>query len=171
MIFAVIAALAIVGLIVWALRDTAEPNAGANAKTVTPPEGPKPLTADNAIGIVNDCPGLFFWDIVGESHYQDALSEICGGKCDGGHSKICDAYLVPEDSNPHDAQAIAVFIGKKKVGYLARDIARQWRRAGKKDERGIVFVAQVPAKIVGGWDDGQGSTGHFGVKIDLPVSE
>lgn len=91
----------------------------------------------------------------GESHYQDALSDLCGGKIEGGHKFACEADLVPEPDNPHDPNAVAVFIQGRKVGYLPRQSARRFGKAAKR----------CPAQIVGGWRDASGE-GHFGVELD-----
>lgn len=114
-------------------------------------------------------PGDFEFDAVGESHYQRALDSICGGKCERGHNLECDALLILEDENPHDSKAVAVAISGKIVGYLSRAHAREFRKAiaaAKIDH----CVLVVKAKIVGGWDRGAGDEGHYGVKLDLPVS-
>lgn len=103
-------------------------------------------------------------EIRGESHYQDALSEICGGKTPDGHLHECQAELRPEPDNPHDPNAVAVFIADNKVGYLPRLSAKRY---------GKVFgTASVscPAKIVGGWRRREGRSwdeGSFGVELDL----
>src|SRR5687768_6944898 len=41
-------------------------------------------------------------DIVGESNYQKALEQICGGRCEDGAEHATHATLVLEDENPHD---------------------------------------------------------------------
>ena len=70
----------------------------------------------------------------------------------------------PEPSNPQDPGAIAVFIRKTKVGYLKRSDAPVF----------LAFLRDLDAdsaicdaRIVGGWDDGAGNEGHFGVKLSL----
>lgn len=112
--------------------------------------------------------GEFGHDIVGESHYQNALDEICGGKTEVGHHKEMLAYLVTEDDNPHDSKAVRVQIEGRIVGYLSRADAREMRRQLNLPDG---FILRVPALIVGGWDDGEGSVGHYGVKLDLPEAE
>ncbi len=105
--------------------------------------------------------GTFDFDVVGESGYQDALSEICGGKTREGHNLECVAYLVPEPDNPHDESAIAVYIDNLKVGYLPRVVTKRVAEilAGR--------IISVDAVIVGGWRRPSGSEGHFGVKLDF----
>ena len=113
-----------------------------------------------------DGPGEYLSKIVGESHYQAALESICGGKTPEGHELEVKALLVHDDNNPHDSQAIKVEIQGKTVGYLDRQQARDYRKklamAGFKGR-----TARCDAIIVGGWDRGNGDTGHFGVKLDI----
>jgi len=116
--------------------------------------------------------GRFDFNIVGESHRQNHLSWIAGPKSPSGHDLDCLAALVRHDDNLHDDKAVAVFIvfasGKILiVGYLARKDARRYRSClkdlGREDPEGML----CRAKIVGGWDDGAGNEGHYGVKLDL----
>ena len=115
-------------------------------------------------------PGTFSVDIVGESHYQDALEDICGGHLLEGHEKIVKAVLIHEDDNPYDNKAIRVDIQGKTVGYLSRENARTYRKK-MKDAGYPSITATCSAKIVGGWDDGSGDMGHFGVKLDIPAAD
>ena len=112
-------------------------------------------------------PGFYEFDIVGESHYQEALNEICGGKVKQGHFKTVTAKLFPEDENPHDPMAVCVQIEGRTVGYLSRENARKMR--AQLPHAGVFW--KVAAKIVGGWDDGEGSVGHYGVKLDIPLGD
>lgn len=109
-------------------------------------------------------PGLFEFEIVGESYYQDALDMICGGKRPGGHRREARALLVPENDNPHDDQAVSVIIESQRVGYLSRRHARELRAQSDGD-----VAWTVAAVIVGGWYEADGSEGHYGVKLDLPL--
>ena len=104
--------------------------------------------------------GEYEFDIVGESFYQDALGQICGGKLPEGQDHECVAYLVPEPENPHDANAAAVYIDNLKVGHIAAVIAPRISKAlaGR--------IATVDAMIIGGWISDRGD-GHYGVKLDL----
>jgi hypothetical protein len=113
-------------------------------------------------------PGTYSFDIVGESRYQKALEDICGGHDEDGVNQIVQAILIHEDDNPYDNQAIRVDVQGMTVGYLRREDAREFRRQLREaGHPGI--VATCSAKIVGGWDRGRGDRGHFGVKLDLPV--
>ena len=102
--------------------------------------------------------GLF--DVVGEASYQDALTRICGGKGEFSAEHQCKATLIPEPTNPEDANAVQVIIDRKLVGYLTREHAIEYRQhIGAK-------ATSCDAKIVGGWKDAQGE-GNFGVKLKV----
>lgn len=91
--------------------------------------------------------GDFDLEVVGESHYQDALRNALDAL--PGRRKICEATLVMEDDNPHDPKAVAVFISGNQVGYLDRDAARTFRKhiAGQNLPAGN-YTCQ--AKLFGG---------------------
>jgi hypothetical protein len=103
-----------------------------------------------------------FVEIVGESHYQQTLSRIAGGKTHDGHLLAVMARLIPDNDNPADPLAVRVEIEGMTVGYLSRFQARQFRKR-------TVAAIDCKAKIVGGWDRGHGDTGHFGVELDLTL--
>lgn len=104
--------------------------------------------------------------IVGESHYQHALSRICGGKSHDGHHRGCIAALVREPDNEYDRHAVAVQIDAEKVGYLSRDDAKAY--APVLDRlAGDGCVGACDAEIRGGWNRGGGDEGHFGVMLFL----
>lgn len=125
---------------------------------------PRPTTALHPVVLRGD--GKYAFDVVGESRYQEALTSICGGKSEENACHQCLATLIPEPENPYDANAIAVIIEQKVVGYLSRPNATRYRQdlaaAGHGDA-----VATCNARIIGGWDRGDGDEGSFGVKLDL----
>lgn len=113
-------------------------------------------------------PGEFRFDIVGESHYQDALDAVAGPKDEDSKSHPCLAVLILEDDNPYDDKAVSVEIKGRKVGHLDRRAARQYRNEiASKGAAGLTL--SVDALVVGGWDRGDGDEGRYGVKLDLPV--
>ena len=124
----------------------------------------------NTIRVANieNAPGTYDVNVVGESHYQEALSAICGGKTEQGYRHMVEAHLVSEDDNPHDSKAVCVWIQNRVVGYLDRETARSFRK--QMANIGMSGVAaKCDAIIVGGWDRGAEDSGHFGVKLDLPT--
>jgi len=68
--------------------------------------------------------GTYAVPIVGESHYQEALRELCSPK--RGRNEVT-ASLILEDRNPHDPDAVRVEIAGKKVGYLSKEMAKIYR--------------------------------------------
>ncbi len=64
--------------------------------------------------------------VVGEAAYQSNLWSIVGRQEDRVRVP-CYGFLVAEDGNPYDPNAVAVFIGGNKVGYLSREDAIRLR--------------------------------------------
>ena len=125
-------------------------------------------TATMQVADITNGPGTYNVDAVGESHYQEALESICGGRTENSQRLVVEAFLVPENDNPYDPKAVCIYIQDQTVGYLDRETARSFRE--KLAEIGLAEVAaKCSAIIVGGWDRGGGDRGHFGVKLDLPT--
>jgi hypothetical protein len=100
-------------------------------------------------------------EVVGESHYQDALWRAVGGRTIDRVRHSIHAVLVTETDNPYDADAISVWIMTTKVGYLAREDAAEYRPgllALERQENNRIALAGV---IVGGGmrSDGPGLLG------------
>src|SRR5260221_8102696 len=119
-------------------------------------------------------------EVVGELAYQAVLWRLCGGTV--GDRVRCDvvAVLVPEPTNPYDANAIAVQIDGQVVGYLPRAAAQEYLPGVKHVmslRGGYVALRGV---IVGGgyYDDGPGRLGvglehdpaDFGIRSASPGS-
>ena len=118
---------------------------------------------------ITNGPGTYDVDVVGESHYQEALESICGGRTEDSQRLEVEAFLVPESDNPDDSEAVRIEIQDQTVGYLDRETARSFRE--RMAEIGLTpAAAKCSVIIVGGWDRGDGDRGHFGVKLDLPTA-
>ena len=105
---------------------------------------------------------------VGESFYQPALEMLCGGRHSrNGFEVTCEAHLVPEPTNPHDANAVQVLIRGSLVGHLSRDDAMRFHAemalASRPGEG-----ARCAAMINGGWRTNQHDEGSFGVRLGVP---
>ena len=92
--------------------------------------------------------GEFNADIVGESHYQQNLERIAGGRTEDGCRMIVDAVLELENDNPHDAKAVRVLINSHVCGYLDRENARRYRKQLKAAGFGNA-IGKCRAMIVG----------------------
>ena len=68
-------------------------------------------------------------NVVGESHYQDALKQVSQCPSRGEHGYECGAELVLEPDNPFDKFAVKVMVNGQHVGYLPRGTAK---RLGKR---------------------------------------
>lgn len=71
--------------------------------------------------------GVHDLEVVGESHYQDALWHIVGDRTTERVRHEISTALFPEPENPYDSNAIAVLINEAKVGYLSREDAAEYR--------------------------------------------
>lgn len=107
-------------------------------------------------------------DVVGESHYQDALLELTGGRRRyGGVDVDAVAQLVPDPDNPYDSDAVEVRIQDRVVGHVRRHDL-EWLRPAIDESLDLHNLATCRAMIRGGWDRGRGSVGWFGVVLLLP---
>jgi hypothetical protein len=126
------------------------------------------------VGDVSEAPTLapdLEVDVVGESHHQDELLALTGGRrtWSGAHSRVL-ARLEPVDDNPFDPGAVAVRIEGHLVGYLPRHTARVYRPI-VEESIGSAGVATCLAEIRGGWERDHGDLGRFGVVVTLPTPD
>lgn len=126
----------------------------------------QPKSEEQVVQILNG-PGHFEIDVVGESYYQNALEEICGGRTEDSQRLEIVASLELEDDNKYDKNAVLITIEDLPVGHLDRDTAKSFRKQLAEISPKIK-KATCNAIIVGGWDRGYDDRGHFGVKLDLP---
>ena len=104
--------------------------------------------------------------VVGTSHYQPALAEISGRRGDEEIRFETTATLVPEPDNPHDANAIAVHVANRLVGYLSRDENPRWQEVVKiLAYHGHLAAAEA---MIAGRPPG-GGTSNLGVFLRLPT--
>ena len=100
-------------------------------------------------------------EIVGESHYQEALERAAGGH----HHETCHietrAVLRTQDDNPYDHMAVGVYVQGRLVGHLDRQMAREYRA-----QLPGVAMAECAALIVGGWRTNQYDKGYFGLRLN-----
>lgn len=109
---------------------------------------------------------------VGEASYQPALRDICGSKRWERVRFDCTAALVAERSNPHDANAVAVYADCRgthlHVGYLSRGDALDYQAAvWKAADMGYTIVCQAH---IAGREQGS-ETPNLGIFLDLPTPE
>ncbi len=104
--------------------------------------------------------------VVGESHYQDALKAVAGGRTENGPRRPCVvAELVREPKNRYDRNAVRVDIDGRTVGRIpAEDAPRYHEAIEHLRKQGL--PATCRATILGGWDRGAADRGSFGVELD-----
>lgn len=107
-------------------------------------------------------------EIIGEERCQAALEAICGRRVPQGVNRVETAWLISEDKNAHQKNAVSVEIRGKRVGYLPPDAAIRFRQQliarGKPKADG-----QCQALIKGGWVSSDGRKGSYEVWLDLPT--
>jgi len=116
--------------------------------------------------------GNFNFAVVGESFYQKDLKVLVGEHEDKGCRIYGVATLYPEDDNPHDNKAVAVYVKTvenqpgRQVGHLSRRDARSFRRRlGRKKLTGKGTLCD--AVIVGGRLNKKGIRQSYGVWLDM----
>jgi hypothetical protein len=109
----------------------------------------------------------YMHEVYGESHFQEHLEYVAGGRLQYGVKKKCIAILVPEPNNHYDKNAVRVDIKGKPVGYLPNSKAKEYHE--KLNEAGAAGQpVEVYAKIVGGWAETEyKEQGSFGVKLSI----
>lgn len=117
-------------------------------------------------------------EVVGESHYQDALWRIAGGRTTERIRKEAQAVLKAESTNPYDPNAIAVWIRGDLVGYLSREDAAAYRPGLLAIEARHGGLIELACVVVGGGirADGPGFLGvwlfhdpaDFGIEAVVP---
>jgi hypothetical protein len=102
-------------------------------------------------------------EVVGESFYQENLWRLAAARPGEPVRVEITAVLVAEDDNPHDSNAIAVWIDGLKVGHLSRENARAYRPGLLALQRAHQMPIALTGVITGGGmrDDGPGRLGVF----------
>ena len=76
--------------------------------------------------------GLFQLKIIGSHYYHENIAKIAKNPNGENALVFCSAILIPEDTNPHDKNAIKIQIEGTHVGYLSREDATRFRSYFKK---------------------------------------
>jgi hypothetical protein len=105
-------------------------------------------------------------EVVGESHYQDALTEAVGAPPTQWNEVMVTASLVCETNNRHDPMAVAVCVNGKRVGYLRAEYARVFHDRLKR--RGIAGqTTHCGALIRGGGIASDGKQRMYGIMLNI----
>lgn len=105
-------------------------------------------------------------NVAGESHYQDALAELAGGKTETAAHIAIIATLHAEPDNPFDPNAVRIEINGNCVGYLPRAVAPGYAAV----IAALVAIGR-PARcrgfVTGGWKRSLSDEGQFGLVLEL----
>jgi hypothetical protein len=146
------------------LRETSQstPPRSARSTRVDRPDRPSWLTDGAPVTLYE---GRETLACVGEANYQRALWLNVGGQTADRVRQDVVAILAPEPDNRHDSNAVSVWVGGWRVGYLARDEAAMIQPGllGLMETSGLPVA--LKARIVGGGirEDG---IGRLGVWLD-----
>jgi hypothetical protein len=88
-------------------------------------------------------PPLTGVDCVGEGHHHDGIKAVLGK--DKRTEGV--AVLLPEPTNPHDRNAVGVYIDRHKVGHLPQDQARALHKQ-IRERMGAGEVISVQAEVI-----------------------
>lgn len=99
--------------------------------------------------------------VVGEASYQHAIQSLYRKHGGRGHDLKVTAVVAPEEGNEFDANAVRVEIDGRRVGYLSREMAVEYRAALGET------AGQCSAKLVGGYERDDGSMAYLGVKLRM----
>lgn len=81
---------------------------------------------------------------MGESFYRPQLERLFPRNASGRDDEVsATVTLRLADHNPHDPQAVAVYIEQQQVGHLSRDDARRFRLQKGTDRRDTLVDATV----------------------------
>jgi hypothetical protein len=123
------------------------------------------LMPANATPAMNEGPGTYDYNVVGESNYNANLRAILreeGIDVNGGGEFQTGAYLLCEPKNKFDPNAVAVVISGKRVGYIPKEDARLL----SPQLQDMVATGQLLyVKAVIGWRD----PAVIGVRLDISV--
>lgn len=113
--------------------------------------------------------GAFQVPVVGEAHSREVIAGVAQNKPGKTAMTFCTARLVPEDLNPYDQNAVAVYIGNSKVGHLARERAVELRAALARLGQPSLPQTTCDAAIVNGLV-ADGKAYDYSIELDLDLA-
>lgn len=100
--------------------------------------------------------GRYLVEVMTESRYQPALQELAGEHGEQAAAAPYLATLVPDDVNPYESAAVAVFLAGRMVGYLSPKAAVAFREQLKRKEvEGQITTCDAQVRGGGKWQNGR----------------
>ena len=112
--------------------------------------------------------GAFQVPMVGEAYGREVIAGVAQNKPGKTAMAFCTARLVPEDMNPHDQDAVAVYIANAKVGHLPRERAADLRAALARLGQPSLPPTTCDAAIVNGLV-ADGKAYDYAIELDLDL--
>lgn len=127
------------------------------------PHSIETVDAQRAVWIAG--PKCLRHEVVGEVYNPDQMRRVVSA-VQGRTGACMQAWLLPEPQNPHDPNAIVVWVLGGKVGYLPRELAFQWKPifASLYGRYGAHVACQAQLD-----PPSQSNQGSFGVVVWLPA--
>ncbi|GGB94840.1 hypothetical protein [Pseudoduganella buxea] len=111
--------------------------------------------------------GRFDVEVLGESRYRDTVLQLAGDHGDGPADARHQAILLPDDANPYEDKAVAVFVSGLMVGYLAPKDALVFRQLlAREDIAGQLTSCDAAIRGGGLW---QGKRLAYSIWLDLDL--
>lgn len=145
------------GILLWLWR--------AVTRRDRPRPAPPPAASDGSRFAKIRGDGRFATEVVGESFYAEAFEALYRAHRVGDREDewFGDALLRLESDNPHDSNAVGVYLEGCKVGHLNRQTAREFRQAIVRDGIAGRNEYAVAARVYWG-----GADRTHSVTLDLP---
>ncbi len=146
--------IAVTGLVVYAIIKTnpAKPMP-LPARPATPYE---PKLPEGAPALHWSDDGRFLVEVVNESRYQATLKALAGEHGDSNAAVPYLATLVPDDVNPYESAAVAVFLDGRMTGYLSPKASVAFRALLKhKEIEGRTTTCDAQVRGGGVWQSGR----------------
>lgn len=96
----------------------------------------------------------FLVEVVNESRYQATLKELAGAHGEQAAKAPYLATLAPDDANPYESAAVAVFLNGRMAGYLSQKASIAFRANLKRKEiEGRPTTCDAQVRGGGVWDN------------------
>jgi hypothetical protein len=112
--------------------------------------------------------GRFTVEVLGESRYRNAIVRLAGQHGDAKADARHTALLLPDDANPYEEKAVAVFLSGEMVGYLAQQDALAFRQLlARYEVTGRLTSTDGAVRGGGLWE---GKRLAYSVWLDVPLN-
>jgi hypothetical protein len=159
--------LAVTGLVIYAIIKTNPAKPMQLPPMPATPYEPKPPQGEAAKHWSDG--GRFLVEVINESRYQPTLKELAGAHGDQAAAAPYLATLAPDEVNPYESAAVAVFLNGRMAGYLSQKASVAFRSVLKRDEiEGRITTCDAQVRGGGLWE---GKRLSYIVMLDMETLE